>query len=195
MAEGFKGKYDEHMVGRNGADALARVCLVAALVLVVLSFFVVGVGPFVYLLVLLLGIACAVYAAFRMNSRNIAQRQSENEAFLGLFKRGNRQDRASREQRKPRGRASYGDEYFDEARGNAYDNGEYDDGYQSEPQPEPRPARERPQRDPQPQPAQEVPSVITISCENCGQRLNVPTGKGNIRVTCPRCSHQFTMMS
>lgn len=29
------------------------------------------------------------------------------------------------------------------------------------------------------------------TCENCGQRLRVPTDKGPITATCPKCKNQF----
>ncbi len=32
-----------------------------------------------------------------------------------------------------------------------------------------------------------------VQCESCGQNLRVPTGKGNIQVTCPKCSHKFSV--
>jgi len=28
-----------------------------------------------------------------------------------------------------------------------------------------------------------------FKCENCGQRLRVPKGKGKIRITCPKCQN------
>lgn len=32
-----------------------------------------------------------------------------------------------------------------------------------------------------------------VKCPNCGQKLRLPRKKGNITVTCKRCSHQFKM--
>jgi hypothetical protein len=85
MAEGFKDRYNEFMVGRNGGDAISRVCLIVAIVLLVLSFFCVGINPFLYVLVLLLGIAAGAYAVLRMISRKVMVRQAENAAFLSMF--------------------------------------------------------------------------------------------------------------
>lgn len=28
-------------------------------------------------------------------------------------------------------------------------------------------------------------------CEKCSQKLRVPTRKGSIQITCPKCSHKF----
>ena len=177
MAEGFKDRYAEYMVGRNGGDALSLTCLIVAIVLVVLSFFCVGVNPFLYVLVLLLGIASAVYAAMRMISMDVASRQAENEAFLGFFQRFSRKDdeeadedeprRARRE--RPRRRAEERD-FEEEA-----------------------PARE-PEPEPEPEP-QAQPEKIVVTCESCGQQLRVPTGKGNIKVRCPKCSNIFQLFT
>ena len=30
-----------------------------------------------------------------------------------------------------------------------------------------------------------------ISCEKCQSRMRVPTKKGTIQVTCPKCKHEF----
>lgn len=34
-----------------------------------------------------------------------------------------------------------------------------------------------------------------IPCEQCGSKLRVPSGKGAIRLTCPRCGHKFVTRS
>ncbi len=34
-----------------------------------------------------------------------------------------------------------------------------------------------------------------ISCPMCSGKMNIPTGKGSIRVTCPTCKHKFTTQS
>ncbi len=34
-----------------------------------------------------------------------------------------------------------------------------------------------------------------FKCQQCGQELSVPKGKGTLRVTCPRCGAQTTMKS
>ena len=175
MAEGFKDRYAEYMVGRNGGDALSLTCLIVAIVLVVLSFFCVGVNPFLYVLVLLLGIASAVYAAMRMISMDVASRQAENEAFLGFFQRFGRKDDEEageveeRRARRPR-RTRREEEYdFEE---------------------------EAPAREPEPEPEpQAQPEKIVVTCESCGQQLRVPSGKGNIKVRCPKCSNIFQLFT
>ncbi len=30
-------------------------------------------------------------------------------------------------------------------------------------------------------------------CPNCGQKLRVPTGRGKLQVTCPKCSNKFSV--
>ena len=41
----------------------------------------------------------------------------------------------------------------------------------------------------QAQPAEKV----TIACNECGQKLRVPAGKGTLKVRCPKCSNVFTI--
>ncbi len=35
----------------------------------------------------------------------------------------------------------------------------------------------------------------TFKCEECGQSLSVPKGRGKLRVTCPKCHHQQIIKS
>ena len=183
MADSFKDRYAEHMVGRNGGDAISRVCLIVAIVLVVLSFFCVGINPFLYVLVLLLGIAAAVYAALRMNSRDVAARQAENEAFLGLFQRfGSREDEQAEAAREER-RARREQRARERAEREAQQDYEYEDQQAPEPEPEP-----------QSEPAA-APEKVTVTCDSCGQHLRVPAGKGNIKVRCPKCQNVFQLFT
>jgi hypothetical protein len=181
MVDGFKEKYESTMVGRNGGDALSRVCLIVAIVLVLLSFACIGINPILYVLVLLLGIVAGAYAALRMLSRNVVARQAENAAFLSIFQRfgigrggqgGVAEERPVRERprRAPREDRGYRDE-------------------EPAPRPAPAPAQE-PQPEPQPAPQ---PEKVTVTCENCGQHLRVPAGKGTVKVRCPKCQNVFTL--
>ena len=38
-------------------------------------------------------------------------------------------------------------------------------------------------------------SVKRFKCEKCGQSLSVPRGKGTLKVTCPKCSHNMKVKS
>lgn len=38
-------------------------------------------------------------------------------------------------------------------------------------------------------------TTVYFKCEECGQSLSVPKGKGKLKVTCPKCSHQTTIKS
>lgn len=66
-------------VGRNGFDALSQVVYFLGLVLFVVQWFV--KTPILYYL----SWGCLIYGLFRVFSKNIAARQKENQAFLGLF--------------------------------------------------------------------------------------------------------------
>lgn len=71
----MKEKIYRFMQGRYGNDGFNRFLMILALVLVVVSMF--GV-PFVYML----GVACMIYAYFRMFSRNIYKRRAENSVYM-----------------------------------------------------------------------------------------------------------------
>ncbi len=36
---------------------------------------------------------------------------------------------------------------------------------------------------------------VRFTCDNCGQSLSVPKGRGKLKVTCPSCHHQQTIDS
>lgn len=183
MAEGFKDKYDDHMVGRNGGDIISTICLIVAIVLVLLSFACVGINPFLYVLVLLLGIGSAVYAAFRMNSRDVAARQAEVQAFMGIFQGIGRkgEKESGRESRRPRRTTTERSERRERMEYDYDEESEYSD--EAAPEPEPQP---------EPEPAAQ-PEKVTVECDSCGQRLRVPAGKGTIKVRCPKCTNVFTL--
>lgn len=71
----MKEKIYRFMQGRYGSDQFNRFLLILTLVFMILSLFRI---PLCYLL----GIACMVYAYFRMLSRNIYKRGAENSAYL-----------------------------------------------------------------------------------------------------------------
>lgn len=37
--------------------------------------------------------------------------------------------------------------------------------------------------------------TLYFTCDNCGQSLSVPKGKGTLKITCPKCKHQTTIRS
>lgn len=39
--------------------------------------------------------------------------------------------------------------------------------------------------------ASQAQDYLHLSCPECGQRVRVPRGKGNIRITCPTCQNKF----
>lgn len=39
--------------------------------------------------------------------------------------------------------------------------------------------------------AQETKDYKHLSCPSCGQRVRIPRGKGNVRITCPKCKNRF----
>ena len=75
----FKEKIAQFMYGRRGTDEFCRFLVIAALVLIVLSWFFGGVLQSLFSF---LGLACLVYGYYRMLSRNIYKRQQENNWYL-----------------------------------------------------------------------------------------------------------------
>ena len=72
------------MYGRNGSDQLGRAAIVAALVLDVVSMFVIRNRhlQLVGILLYWVAIALLLYAIFRAFSKNLSQRREENSKFL-----------------------------------------------------------------------------------------------------------------
>ena len=75
----FREKIARFMDGRNGTDDLGRFLLIVSLVLVVLSMLIRGLaGSILWALVLVVLIVCY----FRILSKNVYKRRSENEWYL-----------------------------------------------------------------------------------------------------------------
>lgn len=47
----------------------------------------------------------------------------------------------------------------------------------------------------QPHNKEQCSELIFFMCEECGQRLTVPKGKGTLKITCPKCGHQIIKKS
>ena len=76
--DSMREKFARFMNGRNGADELARFESWAVLILLVLSIFTKSFLPDV------LAIALMVHMYFRMFSRNVSKRYTENQKFLNF---------------------------------------------------------------------------------------------------------------
>jgi len=173
MAEGLKDKYDEYMDGRNGGDLISLICLIVGLVLMILSFFVVA-NPVLHFIFVLLGIAAAAYAVFRMISFDADARQAEVAALTGIFANlRNRGGEGASVERPRRERPS--------RRERSYDIEDEQPQLDDEPEPEPEPVAQ--------------PEKVMVTCDSCGQQLRVPAGKGNIKVRCPKCSNIFQLFT
>ncbi len=71
----------QFMTGRNGVDAYCRFLTVTALIVVILAMFLKGTANS---LLTLLAYGLLIYSIFRMLSRNIGRRQTENSGYLQL---------------------------------------------------------------------------------------------------------------
>lgn len=74
----WRAKLYQFMQGRYGFDAFGQFLIIASMVIILLSNFI--RFHFVYLA----GIALLIYAYFRIISRNIYKRQSENQKYLAI---------------------------------------------------------------------------------------------------------------
>lgn len=72
----FKDRVARFMYGRYGLDQLSRLLMFVALAMLIITLF--WHNPFMYFL----AVALMVYTYFRMFSRNISKRYSENQAYL-----------------------------------------------------------------------------------------------------------------
>ena len=138
MANGFYS-------GRNGSDALSVFLAAVAAVLAVAAS--VASTPPVRLTLSGIAIILVCIALFRMLSRNVGRRRSENDAFLSFFRflspdPGKKQRKEEEKRRK--------EERREDMKTHAY-----------------------------------------FRCPECNTECRVPKGKGKIRITCPKCGHQF----
>ena len=217
MFDDMRDRYDNHMAGRRGGDTLSRICLLIAIVLVLLSFACIGISPFLYVLVLVLGIATAIYAAIRMNSRDIAARAAENDRFLGLFQRfgagargargregrgagrrssrgsSDRAERTTRSSRRGAGNDAAAEDESDERFERPQRRAANEAAEEREPQPRSSQSQEAGSRVDAGQAQAQPVEKVTIACNECGQKLRVPAGKGTLKVRCPKCSNVFTI--
>ena len=77
----MREKLQRFMIGRYGADELAKAQSIAALVLLFLSMFS-RLGIFYWLAIVLM-----IYSTWRMFSKNISARYAENQKYLALENR------------------------------------------------------------------------------------------------------------
>ncbi len=90
----MKEKFLKFMEGRYGVDAFARFTMIVALACIVISIFFPG-RSVIGALLNTIGLLAIIYTYFRMLSRNIQKRYSENERYLtvtsGIRQRFNRE--------------------------------------------------------------------------------------------------------
>ncbi len=114
--------------------------------------------------------ALLFYSVYRMFSRNVTARQAENHKFEQLLDGFGS---------KRRGRNSGPQGSADKSSGT---------GAQAK-------SKTAAQGAEKPRPHANDDSKIKFACEQCGQSLSVPKGRGKLKVTCPKCHHQQTIDS
>lgn len=178
-------KIQSFMVGRNGSDRLGRWALGGAVVLMAIDMFIPNV------VLMAASYALLFYSVYRMFSTNVSARASENARFEELLdklpfgKGGSKGGGKGAGQGGSRwgqggtgtgaGKASWG-------KGGSKGNGANGHG-----RTKPGSARGNKQGATQ--------AKLHIVCEKCGQSLSVPAGRGTLKVTCPKCSHQMKVKS
>lgn len=141
-------KIQAFMLGRNGSDKLSRWALGAAIIVCIINMF------FGNVILFMLCYALLFYSIYRMFSRNVSARQSENQAFENFLAR------FTSKGRKAKGKTAKGASKGAGAGAKTTS-----------------------------------ASKVTFTCEECGQSLSVPKGRGKLKVTCPKCHHQQTINS
>lgn len=155
-------RYQQFMSSRHGADGLSRFCVIAGIVVLVLSLLF---HDLLRTVLFVLALVFLVFAYARMFSRKSPRLDAQNRAFEAwrskvfgpLGKRfsgisGKSQQRIQELQAKAARKAH-----------------------------EAKVARER---------AKDKEHVY-FSCPDCGQTVRVPKGAGTVRVTCPKCGNRF----
>lgn len=139
----LNAKLQQFMVGRNGADRLARWALWVAVIALIINMW------FPNIICSVISYALLFYSMYRVFSKNVAAREEEEQKFDELLER-----------LKP-GSKKRRDTGFT-TRNNASKK----------------------------QSKKSASTKTTFVCEECGQSLSVPKGRGKLKVTCPKCNHQ-----
>ena len=158
----FRQKFMEFMIGRNGVDHLCRFTSIISVLLMFITIFTHS-GLLYIVALLLLG-----YSYFRMMSKNIGQRQLENQKYLQvadrirlLFKDGPSLWKFKAFFTELGRKMKYGSNKAQARRAKR--------------------AYEKEQK--------KIYKFYT--CSTCGQKVRVPKGKGKIEITCPKCKNTF----
>lgn len=160
-------KLGTFMIGRNGSDRLGRWALGAAVVVLVINVFI--PNP----ILMMISYALLFYSVYRMFSTNTAARARENERFedfLGRFPFGRHGTTSSNSKT---GSTSHQTSSSNTQASTTANNTA-------------KPHRPTTSTDTE---------KMKISCEQCGQSLSVPRGRGTLKVTCPKCNHQMKVKS
>lgn len=163
-------KLQQFMIGRNGPDKLSRWALGGAIVVTLVGMFVPNV------VLTMVSYALLFYSIYRMFSTNVSARRQEDEKFAGFLA-------------KLKGGRGAGTNRGSGAGGTGGPNGTNAGGQ--------RPGgtgasgvsgagRTAPSQS---------KAKVRFTCDNCGQSLSVPKGRGKLKVTCPTCHHQQTIDS
>lgn len=113
----------------------------------------------------MLSYALLFYSIYRMFSKNVAARRAENDKFEGFLARF----KGGRGKGGGQGGATGTDAKSSQGTGAS--------SAQATKSPSPSKAK------------------VRFTCDNCGQSLSVPKGRGKLKVTCPTCHHQQTIDS
>lgn len=128
------------------------------------------IGMFIPNIVLtLLSYVLLIYCFFRIFSRNVSARQRENEKFEGFL---------SKIIPSARNKNNAG------TSNKHHSSSVYKASQQSK----------NSQQSKKSKPASSK-NKVTFTCDECGQSLSVPKGRGKLKVTCPKCHHQQTIDS
>lgn len=149
--------------GRRGWDQFGFFLMIVSFLLEIVGSFV-RIGALRINIIYWIGIALFIFCIFRMLSRNLAKREAENQAYLKVRNRiaNWHYFRQMRKQQKKQ------EKYARRAGKSNMASADFSSG-------------------------QKTGSVVYcyFYCPSCRQQVRVPSGKGKIKVTCPKCGTKF----
>ncbi len=155
----FQYKLAQFFRGRRGTDEFNLFLLIASLALQLLG------GLFNIWLIMIIGQVAILFCIFRTLSKNLYQREKENQSFLRVWNKFSKKNRSGNYKNN-----QYG----------GYTNNSYNSGYNEQ--------SKKKKNNPN-----SAIQYCYYNCPQCKQQIRVPAGNGKVKVTCPSCKSKFEL--